>query len=87
MKILVTGATGFLGRYVVERLCRIKTQHEIIATGRDISKSYELTQLGAKFVRLDLSQDKNFNKLIEITENCDCVIHCAAFSSNWGGYE
>ena len=41
MKVLVTGATGFIGSYVVKEL--LKQQHHVIATSRDQNKarSYE----------------------------------------------
>ena len=38
MKILVTGATGFLGFRLIEKLHNLKYVNEIVATGRKIRK-------------------------------------------------
>ena len=37
MKVLVTGATGFVGRYVVNELLRY--EHHVIATSRNLDKA------------------------------------------------
>ena len=39
MKILVTGATGFIGNYVIEEL--LKQEFQVIATSRNIEKAKE----------------------------------------------
>lgn len=38
MKVLVTGATGFIGRYVVNELLRY--EHHVIATSRNLDKAH-----------------------------------------------
>lgn len=79
MKAIITGATGGLGRNLLEFL--VLQNWEIIAFGRDekIGKS-----LGVEFYAFDLSDfeqtKKNFQK-------ADVVFHCAALSSPWGKYE
>ena len=37
MKVLVTGATGFIGNYVIKEL--LKYSHDIVATSRDLDKA------------------------------------------------
>lgn len=50
MRVLVTGASGFIGGHVV-RYLQEKTSCDVIATGRDEKR---LRRLGASFVVLDL---------------------------------
>ncbi|MCT7580383.1 NAD-dependent epimerase/dehydratase family protein [Aliarcobacter butzleri] len=79
MKAIITGATGGLGRNLLEFL--VLQNWQVVAFGRDekIGKS-----LGVEFYAFDLSDfeqtKKNFQK-------ADVVFHCAALSSPWGKYE
>ena len=68
MKILVTGATGFIGRYVVERL--LETPHEIIATSLE-----ETASLVCRYVPADLNETGI--AWFERFERPDSVIHLA----------
>lgn len=73
MKILITGASGFLGRNLVD--CLLKENHEIIAVGRD------LTKLASQFEnsKVILSKtDYSFESLNEILKGVDTVIHLAS---------
>lgn len=83
MKIIVTGATGFLGRRTAERLK--EEGHQPIGLGRNTSIGKELMKSGIKFLQTDLS---NQDQTRESFSKCcaDCVIHCAALSSPWGLY-
>jgi nucleoside-diphosphate-sugar epimerase len=79
MKILVTGATGFLGGALARRLH--KEGHTVLATGRNLKKGAELTKLGISFEPAELSDAAHMEQLcIEK----DWIFHCAAFSSVWG---
>ena len=42
MKILVTGATGFLGFRVLEGLIQLDKVKEIVATGREIKNTHRM---------------------------------------------
>lgn len=54
MKILVTGATGFIGSYVVNEL--IKRKVDVIATDRDIEKAKQRDWFGkVAFIQCDIS--------------------------------
>jgi nucleoside-diphosphate-sugar epimerase len=79
MKVVVTGATGFLGSYLVKHLQ--KSDHEVIAIGRDIRIGDQLEQSGIRFIPADLSSQDLPQKL---PPQIDWVVHCAALSSPWG---
>jgi NAD(P)H dehydrogenase (quinone) len=54
MSIVVTGATGHLGRLIVEALLRDGTPaSEIVAGGRDLAKLDDLKALGVAVARID----------------------------------
>lgn len=55
MKILVTGATGFIGNYLTEEL--LKLGHEVIATGIELKSKLKYKWLDrVTYVRCDLNQ-------------------------------
>ncbi|MCH2022059.1 MAG: NAD-dependent epimerase/dehydratase family protein [Saprospiraceae bacterium] len=82
--ILVTGATGFLGSRLVERLSQLN-QYNIFATGRDIKKGSKLENYrSVNFIQADLTNKKLVNTLCK---NMDIVVHSAALSSLWGTYD
>ena len=74
MKILVTGATGFIGRHVVELL--FERQHEVIAVARDIDKTRSINWFNnVKFVNCDLNEpDLNISTILGIP---DVLVHLA----------
>jgi NAD(P)H dehydrogenase (quinone) len=56
MPIVITGASGHLGRLVIDQLLAAATPPEhIVATGRDIDKLADLAQLGVTTRRADFS--------------------------------
>ncbi|MBC8110267.1 MAG: NAD-dependent epimerase/dehydratase family protein [Verrucomicrobia bacterium] len=84
MKILVTGATGFLGKRLTERLLEEKNFSTIIATGRNKAVGKELASAGADFVAGDL---ENADFVHDIVKSADLIVHTAALSSPWGKYQ
>lgn len=82
MRALVTGATGGLGRNLVERLHR--DGHDVIATGRNRTVGQEIASDGIHFEAVDLSENQ---RLKTLSEGCDVVFHCAALSTPWGRRE
>ena len=79
-RILVTGATGFIGSHAVRRLA--DAGHAIVATGRDRAR---LTSIDTR--AHTVSADLIRNPLEPLLHACDTVVHCAALSSPWGRTE
>ena len=81
MKILVTGAGGFLGKAIVERLLA-HGQIDVRCMLRDTSKAKGLLLLAEKFpeARLELVSVnlRNANEIPAAVDGCDMVIHAAA---------
>lgn len=77
MKLLVTGATGFLGSYLCQALRR--DGHQVVATGRNATAA----PTGCSFIRSDL---QSLEPKLSAADSFDAVIHCAALSSTWGAY-
>lgn len=79
-KIIVTGATGFLGKKVVHALK--KKKYSPIALGRNRLIGEQYTQADIPFISVDLT---NREETIEAFDGgVDYVIHCAGLSSVWG---
>lgn len=82
MKILLTGATGFLGGYIIEEL--LEHNYQIIAFGRNEEKGKSLEKKGVIFFKGDL---RNKNDLFLAAEGVDGIIHAGALSTLWGKWE
>lgn len=67
---IIIGATGFIGMYTVEEF--IKSGKKVLATGRNKDASKILTNMGAEFLELDITNEKDFEKLP--TEDVEGVI-------------
>lgn len=82
MKILITGANGFVGRYLVKTL--LKHKHDICAIGLNASDFLE--QLGITVYKIDISDSE---KLIECMkkEQPDAVVHLAAISNVYKSWD
>lgn len=59
--IIVVGATGFIGMYTVRYL--LSQGKEVLATGRNPMLGKKLEQMGANFVELDITKDKDIERL------------------------
>lgn len=75
-RVLVTGASGFLGRYLVRDLA--EHGHTVVATGRNLTALRDLGDAAADLIVGDLSV------LPEHRTDVDAVIHAAALSTPWG---
>ncbi len=84
MKILLTGATGFLGFRTLERLIEAENITEIIASGRSKKPTHIVNHQKVTYILGDLNDSNYVNK---ITQNVDIIIHAAALSSPWGKKE
>jgi len=78
VRILVTGASGFLGSHVARRLAL--GGHDVVATGRDSAKLAALSDTSCEVKSADLSADN----LGQLVDHCDGVVHCAARAAPWG---
>lgn len=79
MKILVTGATGFLGGHLIETL--LKQGFEVRALIRKNSNIDLLRNLGVELFIGDLL---DLTSLIKATKGIDLIYHCAAKVDEWG---
>ena len=84
MKILLTGATGFLGYRTLEKLVKLDDVTTIIATGRTLLPYRKIDD--AKVIyKLGSLEDKNF--VNDLFDEIDVVINTASLSSPWGSAE
>lgn len=81
MKILVTGATGFLGFRLIQRLQA--EGHEVTATGRNPVMAKKIQRLGIPFEGGEIADSA---LLIRLAAGQEAVIHTAGLSSPWGRY-
>src|SRR5665213_1182761 len=82
MKVLVTGATGFLGKKVALQL--VAEGCDVTGLGRNRELGKLLETAGIKFFQADISESKLLQKAFE---GQNSIIHCAALSSPWGKYK
>lgn len=80
-KVLITGATGFLGGYIISEL---KSDYEIIAFGRNEKIGSKLNEQNVKFIKGDFT---NQEEIIKASRNVDMVVHAGALSTVWGKWE
>jgi nucleoside-diphosphate-sugar epimerase len=72
MKIAVTGATGFIGRYIVERLLR--AGHDLNCWHRPTSDRCGMTDPSLSWIEGDLT---NAFSMQQLTRECDALVHAA----------
>ncbi|MBT8374957.1 MAG: NAD(P)-dependent oxidoreductase [Deltaproteobacteria bacterium] len=82
MKIIITGATGFIGRNVAESFN--EEGINVVATGRSQDIGEKLRKTGIDFIPANL---KNRSQLKKAFAPADYVIHCAAKAGDWGKYK
>ena len=81
MKILITGATGFIGKFLVEELLT-RGYTDITAVVRRTSNTDFLKSKGVKTVVADIADRASFNN---IPGGYDVVFHCAGHFNFMGG--
>ncbi|HJK92331.1 MAG TPA: NAD-dependent epimerase/dehydratase family protein, partial [Polyangiaceae bacterium LLY-WYZ-15_(1-7)] len=72
MRVLVTGATGFLGGHLVDRL--LARGHRVTALARATSRTEELEARGVEVVRVDLARPA---ELAEPIRRAEALVHAA----------
>ncbi|SHE80684.1 Nucleoside-diphosphate-sugar epimerase [Seinonella peptonophila] len=82
MKALVTGATGFLGQKLVNRLKQ--NGYIITATGRNHEIGKQLADQQVQFIAANLDDQ---TKMESLCQNQEMIFHCGARSAPWGDYE
>lgn len=78
--ILVTGAGGFLGRYIVKAL--LKKGHQVVGLGR--TKHQDLIDQGVRWVQADI---RDLEKTRLALKDIDTVFHCASKVAMWGEWD
>ncbi|NBW03862.1 MAG: NAD(P)-dependent oxidoreductase [Cytophagia bacterium] len=74
MRVMVTGATGFVGRHVVNAL--LAHGHSIVATARDFKRAQEMPWFDrVEFIQCDLHE--NFQPLLHPECLPDAIVHLA----------
>lgn len=79
MKVLVTGATGFLGKALTRRL--INEGEEVTAVGRNLTVLTTLKAGGARIKKINLEDQTTVEA---VCQGQEIVFHCGALSSPWG---
>jgi dTDP-6-deoxy-L-talose 4-dehydrogenase (NAD+) len=74
MKVMVTGATGFVGRHVVNEL--LARGHSVVAIARDMERAKKMPWFDrVEFVQCDLHE--NFNQLLAPEKLPEVLVHLA----------
>lgn len=81
-KVLVTGATGFLGKYVVEEL--VEHGYQVRAFGRNSKVGRSLENSSVSFFQGDLTK---VDDVLEACKGMEYVVHAGALSTVWGPWE
>ncbi|MEZ5359143.1 MAG: NAD(P)-dependent oxidoreductase [Candidatus Zixiibacteriota bacterium] len=79
MKVIITGATGFIGRNIAEAF--YADGIEVLATGRSEKVGKELTAQGIAFQAADIAEE---SRIMTALAPADVMIHCAAKAGDWG---
>lgn len=75
---LITGATGFIGGHLAQRL--VRQGYSVRCLVRESSDTSRLEQLGVETVPGDLAGARS---LARAAQDCDLVFHCGALVSDW----
>ena len=74
--VLVTGATGFLGRIISKNLCQYG--YQVIGTGRSESPEQKVVK-NFEYIKADISDTKTLGKICH-DKQPDVIVHCAGIA-------
>ncbi len=74
-KVLITGASGFIGSFLVEEA--LKEGYDVYAGIRESSDLKYLTDLKIKFIYIDFSNNESLKSQLIKIGKFDSIIHCA----------
>lgn len=80
-RIVVTGATGFVGGALARHLVATRPWTQVVGLGRDPVRGRALQAQGIEFVAIDLTDEAAVHRALR---GADIVVHAAALSSPWG---
>lgn len=83
-RIVITGATGFLGGALARHLAASRPWTQVVGLGRDLERGRALQAQGIEFVAIDLTDEGAVHRALR---GADVVVHSAALSSPWGRRE
>lgn len=78
MLIFITGATGFIGSHLAERLA--SKGHKLRCLARETSDTEILSKLNAEITAADMNDPSGLKKALE---GIEIVYHCAAMVGEW----
>lgn len=78
-KILITGATGFIGKYIVEHA--LKNGYEVYLAVRDKSDFSRIADLDFKKITVDFSSEESIANSFSLDIVFDTVVHSAGVKS------
>ena len=80
-RILITGATGFIGKYIVEHA--LKNDYEVFLAIREKSDTSRISHLNFKKIVLDFSSQETISKSLSSNIIFDTVIHNAGLKASF----
>ena len=81
-RVLITGATGFIGSHVTRIFCEAG-----IETGCLVRETSNLSNIKNLPVELRYGEIEDLKSLVNAFKNFDFIIHIAAYVHDWGKYE
>lgn len=80
-RVVITGATGFLGGALARHLAANRPWDQVVGLGRDSERGRALQAQGIEFLAIDLTDAAAVHRALR---GADTVVHAAALSSPWG---